>query len=669
MAKRQPKQVVRIETRDGQQSAPGGNLANYFMRNVPVYNPPAWQEAEVWRRFVEKQPVAAICRDTMANYLNSLDWTIVARDSEKRDELKPKIKHYTKLFERGNAYYYDIDFASHIEFLVKDLFTLPFGTASEIGRLDDDPNGKVVWIRPLDGGTLAPTLNFDFPVMQVAPGTGLNPVFLPRKFVSRVFLSPRTELAREGWGYAPPERIWRAIDMLYAGDSYYSQLLLNTPEAGILDLVDTDKTTALEWVASAKDIMMGISPLKIPVLYEHTTAAKWIPFGKPPSEIMYDSTTMKYAAILCAGYGLTLSDIGFPTSSGGGETLAGTIRQERVSKSSGKSIAKVKIKAYFDRILPDSLKFMWIDYDDERNVSKGRARLASAQAAQIWIDKKIFTPNEVRQQSMADGLVSEDFPEEVDPNDPGFPEDPILGVAGRTGGSKTKTLGNPKPPSSGGHGEKIPQQVIQRNVSKAEVSVQKAIYGSNEILALLLKQVHGNLSQEEFELWDEYVDEYLIGKSDIEEKELKDVLDDVCSRTIGAIKDSSWVNDFSGAVVQSIIDTENSEIMAKASLEDEEAPFPEVVVNYSAVYREELSAFVKDSLLKTISKYAVLISKSKIVDGNLDVDATEAVSNNIRVSREVAKEVLQNLSVIVNSVFEDGKTYIQTKTGDQDAVS
>lgn len=666
MAKpKQPKQVVRIETRDGQLSAPGGNLANYFMRNVPVYAPPAWQEADVWRRFVEKQPIAAICRDTIANYLNSLDWTIVARDSEKRDELKPKIKHYTKLFERGNAYYYDIDFASHIEWLVKDLHTLPFGTASEIGRLDNDPNGKVVWIRPLDGGTLAPTLNFDFPVMQVTAGTGLNPVFLPRKFVSRVFLSPRTEIAREGWGYAPPERIWRAIDMMYAGDNYYSQLLLNTPEAGVLDLGDMDKTSALEWVKSLRDLLYGVNPLKIPVLYEHTTKAAWIPFGKPPSEIMYDSTTMRYAAILCAGYGLTLSDIGFPTSSGGGDTLAGTIRQERVSKSSGKSTAKVKIKAYFDRILPDSLKFMWIDYDDERNVSKGRARLGSSQSAQILIDKKVFTPNEIRQQFMADGLVSEDFPEEVDPNDPGFPEDPVLGL-GKTGGSKTKTLGNPKAPSSGGHGEKIPQQIIQRNISKAEVSVQKAIYSSNEILSTLLNQVHANLSQEEFDLWDEYVDEYLIGKSNIEEKELRDVVNDVCKRTIDSIRGNPWTGEFSGAIVQSLIDAENSEIMAKASLEDEEPK--EAVVNLSALYKDELSAVVLESFLRTLARYAVLISKSKIVDGNLDVDATEAVSNNIRISREIAKEVFQNLSVIVNSVFEDGRTYIQTKLGDQDAV-
>jgi hypothetical protein len=189
MTKRQPKKTLVVDKRDGQLSAHGGEV-NYFFRNVPLWNPPSQQTAEIWRQFVAKQPIASICRDTIANYLNSLDWSIVARDADQQDELRSKVKHYTKLFERGNAYYYDIDFASHVEWIVKDLYDLPFGAASEIGRMDDSPSGKVVWVRPIDGGTLAPTLNFDFPVVQVAPTTNLVPIYLGREFVSRVYLSP-----------------------------------------------------------------------------------------------------------------------------------------------------------------------------------------------------------------------------------------------------------------------------------------------------------------------------------------------------------------------------------------------------------------------------------------------------------------------------------------------
>lgn len=656
-----PSKALQVQERDGQITAPGG-IANFFLRNIPAWNPPAWQEAEVWRKFVEKQPIAAICRDRIADYLNSLDWAIVARDSEKRDELKPKIKHYTKLFERGNAYYYDIDFASHIEFIIKDLFTLPFGAASEIGRLDNESTGKVVWVRPLDAGTLAPTLNFDYPVVQVTPSNNLQPVYLPRGFVSRVFLSPRTEIRREGWGYAPPERIWRAIEMMATGDQYYGQLLLNTPEAGVLDLGDMDKTSAEEWVKSLRDLLYGINPLKIPVLYEHEKPAAWIPFGKPPSEILYDTTTLRYAAILCAGYGLTLSDIGFPTAANGGETLAGTIRMERVSASSGKSTAKKKMKAYFDRILPDSLAFMWIDYDDERNVSKGRARLASAQAGQTWVNMRAFKPSEVRQQAIADGLFSIDIPETLDVNDPEFEalqeaQQPFGAV-----GSKTKTLGSPVPASSGGQGEKIPQQTIQRNIAKAEVDISKAVVKANEVLSTLLTTVKSNLSEEELPIWDECVDEYLTGKSDLEAS-LKGVLDDVSKRVRDSI-DGSWVNEFSSAIVDKMIADEEKEAYVEMEIDD--APQPRV--NLSALYRDELIPVIKSDLLYTVSNYAVLIAKGKIMDGNLDVDATEAVSNNIRVSKEIAKEVLRNLHHITNSVYENRRQYLKNK-GEQDAGS
>jgi len=680
MAKRQPKkQYIAIDKRDGQLTAHGGEMANYFLRNVPLWNPPSWQSAEVWRQFVIRQPIAAICRDTIANYLNSLDWAIVARDSDQRDELRGKIKYYTKLFERGNAYYYDIDFTSHVEMIVKDLYDLPFGFASEIGRVNDEPNGKVVWIRPIDGGTLAPTLNFDFPVVQVAPGTNLSPVYLPRDFVSRIFLSPRTELRREGWGYAPPERIWRAIEMLSNGDNYYAQLMLNTPEAGILDLGDMEKESAEKWIKSLQDLLFGINPLKIPVLYEHTTQAKWIPFGKPPSEIMYDTTTTKYAAIVTAGYGLTLSDIGFPTSSGGGDTLAGTIRMERVSNSSGKAISKKKTEAYWNRILPDSLKFTWIDYDDERNVSKGRARLASAQAADIFIRNKILTPMEMRQQTLADGLISISIPEEIDINDTELFPLPINPFSNQVGGSRTKTLGNPVAPSSGGQGEIIPQQVVQRNMANAEVGISKAVFGVSEILGTLLSGVKKNLSDAEMGVWDQYVDEYLTGKSDIEEEPLREVLADVLGRLYFAINEQPWVSEYTSEIARKAmsdaisIEKSRTELLREREREERyiSGDTSEIDENDDVsleIDGESLREAVQKSIAENTARLATLHLKSRILSG-FGVDATDAVDNNIRVSRETSREVLQGLSQIVSSAYESGIKFIQDNIGDQDAVS
>ncbi len=681
MAKKQPQSALQTSERDGQLSSSGG-LQNYFLRNIPMWNPPAWQEAEYWRKFVEKQPLAAICRDSLASYLNSLDWSIVARDSDRRDELKGKIKHYTKLFERGNAYYYDVDFTSQVEWFCKELFTLPFGMASEIGRIDDNPKGRVVWIRPLDCGTLAPTLNFEFPIVQSAPNTGISPIYFPREFISRVFLSPRTELRREGWGYAPPERIWKAIEMMYAGDSYYAKFLLNTPEAGILDLGDMEKTSALQWIDALKDLMFGIEPLKIPVLYEHTTDAKFIPFGRDPSTIGYDSTTMRYAAILAAGYGLTLSDIGFPTSSNGGDTLAGTIRMERVGKSSGKATAKKKWETYANQILDPELRWMWIDYDDERNVSKGRARLASAQAAGMLIDKRSFLPSEMRRQFIADGLMTIDVPEEIDENDPEFQnlQQPAFG-----GGNKTKELNNKTQPSSGGQGEVIPQQVIQRSMASAEVGVSKASYNSSEILKALLSQVQKNLSESELELWEEYVDGYLTGKSEIEEEELKSVLDNISKEVQATLKGQVWVEGIAEAISKRIIEIQTSVETDKAAyrasqeedfvteksdniLQSQEDISVGVMAHYSNLY-----GVVFESLTDTFAKHTVSISKSRLLSEKLEIDATERVSENIRVSREISKDVLQNFSRIIHSVYETGSEWLQDQINferiNQDAVS
>lgn len=662
MAKRQPKvEKVKIESRPNQSSATGG-----FMLNRPVqsFQQPNWQEADYWRKFVERQSIASICRDTIANYLNSLDWAIVARDSDQTDELRGQIKHYTKLFERGNAYSWDIDFSSQVEWFVKDLFTLPFGTASELGRLDDNPKGRVVWIRPLDAGTLSPTLNFEYPVLQNVPGDDFQPIYLAKEYVSRVYLSPRTELRREGWGYAPPERVWRALEMMYAGDNYYSQLLLNTPEAGILDLGDMDATSAKEWVAGVEATFYGISPFKIPVLYEHTTQAKFIPFGKPPSEIMYDSVTLRYAAIVCAGYGLTLSDIGMPSSSNGGETLAGTIRQERTGKSSGKSIAKKKFEAYANRILNQNLMFTWIDYDDEKNISKGRARLATAQAGAILIDKQALTGNELRRQIISDGLVTISIPEEMPKSE--------IGVNGNNRvsaglGNKTAEIGAKVNPSLGGHGETIPQQVIQRSEAQVLVSLSKSAYKVNEIMVTLLANVDKNLNAEETAVWDEYVDSYLAGRGEIA-FELKSVFDGMesCARP-----DGEWVAVYSEhiknralqkslsqlAQVEAVrLNSQAEDDFISGKIDDLKVATPKVSLQIEK--SENLYRIISDKLTALVSKRLILVSKKFLSGDALKTDPTEFKAENIRISKAIGSEVLESMNRIVEDVYLSAVEYM-----------
>lgn len=499
------------------------NMPNYLFRIIPQFSSPDWFNASRWRAFVRNQPIATICRDTLISNINSLDWIISPKEPNMRDELKTEIDYYTELFQNFDG----LDFAGHIEALATDLLDLPFGAASEVGREGDKPEGKVKWVLNLDGGTLAPTLNTDFPVMQRIPQAPLNVVYFPKHAISRVYMSPKPELARRGWGTAPPEKIYLAMELLNRGDSYYANLLLDVPEAGILDLGDMSKESASDWVTSFRDLMAGqVDSFKIPVLYEHNTKANFISFTRPPTDIMFDRISMKYASMVCAGYGMTVGDIGLSTASTSGDTLAGTIRGERKTRRTGLATLKKKLIAYFNAILPKYLEFKWIDFDDEVNINQSRARLANATAAGTFIDKKIFTPLELRQQMIADGIMT--IPMEEEPNEEDFPKEPMANPTDRRPG----LLSNSVPSSEGGHGEITPKAVYQRrqNVRASsdrmfeenldKVSAKASVDRIERLARVAMKSmfpklahISKNLTKDEIVVWNDWYDEVLFGNN------------------------------------------------------------------------------------------------------------------------------------------------------------
>lgn len=667
MAKRSPKTIT-ISKQSGQLSAPGGMGVggNFLLRQLPIWNNPNWLNANVWREFVRKQPVAVLCREAITNHLLSLDWNITARDSEQQDELKEDIKYYTRLLERGNAYYTDIDFTSHVEWIIKDLMDLPFGAASEIGREYNSPNGKVTWIRPLDGGTLSPTLDNEYPVAQHFPN--YQPVVFPREFISRIYLSPRTEIQREGWGMPPPERIYLAMEMLNRGDYYYSQLLMNTPEAGILDLGDTDKETAVEWVNSARDVLFGINPLKIPVLYEHTSKVEWIPFGKLPSEIMYDSVTSRYITILTAGYGLTPSDIGMGGHSNGGETLSGTIRNERVSARSGKSLAKKKLQTYFNNILPETLQFEWIDFDDEKNVAMSRARMANANAASIWIGSQIFSPDEIRRQTIADGMFTITIPETLDRKSVEWPTNALryIGKNTETPSNAPNTpenkgnnqIGNPKNASQGGRGEVMPQQIISRSLAKLEVGLSKSVYAANQILGSLTNKVKG---QDNFSEWETLFENAVMGKS-IMDLPTESIINDVYNNLADTITSSNWFDtvsrDFLSETVRVWNETNKGniiEVLRKKAESDfilgkSDTLDPDLsgVSVFTQSVTEDMVFGFKKLFAESLIPAIILISEKSIVESNFGIDPTDLTdNNNIKMAKSIAKKVIDLLPKLI----------------------
>lgn len=432
----------------------------FLTRFTPPWSRPASLPANSWRMWVLNQPVAVVCRETLIANLLALDWKITPVNSKYKEELEPTIKYYTKLFKNGGEYAgLGLDFSGLIEWVVGDLLDIPFGGAAEVGRKGGSENGRVQWIRPMDGGTLYPTLNQDYPIVQYYPNISTDiVVFRPWEF-SRTYMSPHSFILREGWGMAPPEKVYFALDMLTKGDKYYANLLLDIPTAGILDLGDMEKSSAEEWITAFKTFVNdNTTSFKIPVLYEHNNPVEFISLGKVPNDIMFNHITLKYAALVAAAYGMSLSDIGLQTTSASGETLAGSIRQERRTRKTGFARVKAKMKFFFDTILPDTLEFSWIDYDDELNVALGKARLATSQAFKTVQDQGLFSDQELRSQWIQDGLISIALPDEIPPDAQRY-EPP---VASPFGGGKPKVGGNKEPeminadakaPSSGGEGE------------------------------------------------------------------------------------------------------------------------------------------------------------------------------------------------------------------------
>jgi hypothetical protein len=232
--------------------------------------------------------------------------------------------------------------------------------------------------------------------------------------------------------------------MLARGDRYYANLLLDTPEAGVLDLGDMSYDSATKWLESWRTLLFGTDSLKVPVIYEHTAPTKFIPFGRSPVEIAYPLATLRYMQVVAAGYGLTLADIGIVEGESG--TLAGTIRSERRSLRTGIGVARKKMTAYWCRMLPKYLKFEYIERDDEALVAKGRARLANSMALRNMVDGKMLKPEDGLQQMISDGMitVTAELPEQ-EPESVTDIQSPVHIVAGQ--------LQKPVAPSEGGAGE------------------------------------------------------------------------------------------------------------------------------------------------------------------------------------------------------------------------
>lgn len=434
----------------------------FLRRYLPDFLTPMWVEAARWRNVVRNEPTAIICRDRLIVYAQAQPWDITAKNIKDEKKLKDDIAYY-KNFVLG-------DFDIILDLLWQDALDLPVGGNIELVRwptnvlpvierdgetfrvTEPNPKGHIFKLVPIDGATVVPTHDPEFPIMQRLQGDLGNAVYFGQNEIGRILLTPRPEIRVKGYGMPPPQRIYMAITLLYYGNQYYARLLLDTPEAGILDLLDMKKQDAEDWVASYQSLLQGIDPQKIGVLYQHTQAAKWIPFGRPPSEMSYDNVTLKQQRVVAAGYWLTLTDIGLEP---GGKTLAGEIRRQRETRLTGFGMVREKTKNFLNNdVLPPYLEFAWIEKDDEAMAATGRARLLNAQALKAMVEGGLIQAEDGRAQLKKDGLLTI----ELQPQPKETPT-PAISTLGKKpalpDGNEDQTDNELKrvPPSAGGRGE------------------------------------------------------------------------------------------------------------------------------------------------------------------------------------------------------------------------
>jgi len=420
----------------------------YIPRFVYPWFTPGSYTAEQWRRAVRNQPFAMACRDTLIMNVLSLEWMVTARDASRTKELQAEIEHYTDVIQNSDGGPPEGGYLVCTDKLCQDYLDISFGGVGEVGRLGDQPEGEVQWIIHVDGGTCFPTYNPQWPVAQRPPGYVKDVIPFPKHAVARMYSSPRPELLKRGYGMAPPERIYLALQLISRGDRYYADLFTDTPEVGVLDLGDMSRESAEAWLEGWRSLLTGVDPFKIPVLYEHTKEAKFISFTRSPVELMFDKGTLKYAAIVAAGYGMTLSDIGDLTL--GSNSLAGQIRSERKTRHTGVGMLMAKVAAFWNSTLPSYLVYKQIDRDDETLVAKGRARLANAMAMRNLTEAAIINEETAQRQLVADGLV--DVP---------ITDTPPKVLQGGENPATYRLLGKPVPASKGGEGE-VTARFIER---------------------------------------------------------------------------------------------------------------------------------------------------------------------------------------------------------------
>jgi len=359
--------------------------------------------AAAWRRVLYSSPTVWACVKSLNDQLVALPHHITTKDKSQRSIHEGLIDYYE---EEVIAKFNGENFDTGTMRTNRDVLTIPMGGNCEVVRKISGPwQGEVDRVENLDGGTLAPTGDYWYPIIQRDPDDFDKYVLFGKDDIQRILLNPRPEFGLlSEMQQAPLEMCYLAIDAISKGDFYYLNQLTETPSAGILDLKDMAKKEAIEWAKSWRELLTGNDALKIPILYDHEEDAKWIPFGPPPESAMVNDGLDRYTKLIHACFGMYTQDTGLTErdASPGGQGGATLDR-----KSWHKFNALVAVwENFWNAVLPNILVFKFEEVNIEETERIARAAVAEANALGIYARMGALGLTEVRRELQESGFLS-----------------------------------------------------------------------------------------------------------------------------------------------------------------------------------------------------------------------------------------------------------------------
>jgi len=421
-----------VERAKTEPKAKGLREPTYMLRQPAVFFDAISLGAENWRRLVGQAPVVRACIQTLIMQITGLNWSIESEDE--------KLAEYFEGVLNGADD--GAGFENMVARVIEDTLTVPFGGAWEIGSYSD---GTVAWLAHLDGGLMKPTYQANFPYAQLDPWAGaLNSVLFRPGEVSRVMWQPQTNVRVYGWTRTPCMDCLPAIQGLLRSDRFWQTMMTDSPPVGILEVPGFNEDEARDWLEGWKTMVAGIDALKVPVLYggsaggDNVKAAQFIALAPSATEAQLPELVKRYAEMVCAAFGMNVGDLGL---FGQELRLAGATKLIELSKRQGLAHVLRRIKQRLDSdVLPDGVEFVWEDVELEDTIRRESARKIRADAIANLASPMIgvISPDEARQQLVADGILTVELPE----NAPAPPEKPA--TATPTGDEAITTKGTPE---------------------------------------------------------------------------------------------------------------------------------------------------------------------------------------------------------------------------------